>query len=485
MHTAGKGWIIACGFLGAYVASSLFGAGQTLVQAEKQGGEKRPAENPAIEKTKEKGFDGVDFSYDLFGAPPGQSATQLAEKVMAKDIEDKPKVMAKQSQLLKDRYKLDCKTHPGVTMTKGKAQPIGPTVQLKEGMTWEKLSHMDADEIRKQKAFPSGFMRLPHVKHAVGGMVFPQKQTEQFPRLERFDVEFDLPDCFLPEFPPPIFLTTHPELGDVSQGEVLNADNFDRLFRGLITPVQLDGLRMLVTQFPQEEFNLSPDRKSPKPSLGVACLDCHVNFHTTGQFHLNPDTRPQMDRLRLDTPSIRGMFNQQIHGSKRSLRSVEDFTEFEQRTAYFNGDQIRAIKKGMNIIDRLQVAHMAQIQNMIDFPPAPKLDPMTGRLDRTRANHQEIAGEDLFFGKARCAVCHQPPAYTDHMMHDLFLERFGAEADGPIKSFALRGVKDSPPYFHDGRLPTLEDSVEFFNIVGGLKLNPEEKAALVAFMRAL
>jgi cytochrome c peroxidase len=481
VHTAGKGWIIACGFLGAYIASSLFGAGQTLVQAERQGDEKHPRENPAIEKTKEKGFDGVDFSYDLFGAPPGQSATKIAEEAMKKDMADKPKVMATQSKLLKDRYKLDCKTHPGVTMTKGKAQPIGPTVQLKEGLTWEKLSHMDADEIRKQKAFPSGFMRLPHVKHAVGGMVFPQKQTEQFPRLERFDVEFDLPDCFLPEFPPPIFLTTHPELGDVSQGEVLSADNFDRLFRGLITPVQLDGLRMLVTQFPQEEFNLGPDRKSPKPSLGVACLDCHVNFHTTGQFHLNPDTRPQMDRLRLDTTSIRGMFNQQIHGSKRSLRSVEDFTEFEQRT----GDQIRAIKKGMNIIDRLQVAHMAQIQNMIDFPPAPKLDPMTGRLDRTRANHQEIAGEDLFFGKARCAVCHQPPAYTDHMMHDLFLERFGAEADGPIKSFALRGVKDSPPYFHDGRLPTLEDSVEFFNIVGGLKLNPEEKAALVAFMRAL
>ena len=179
------------------------------------------------------------------------------------------------------------------------------------------------------------------------------------------------------------------------------------------------------------------------------------------------------------------MFNQQIHGSKRSLRSVEDFTEFEQRTAYFNGDPIRAIKKGVNVIDRLLVAHMAQIQNMIDFPPAPKLDPMTGRLDRTRADQQEIAGEELFFGKARCVACHQPPAYTDHMMHDLFLERFGAEADGPIKAFALRGVKDSPPYFHDGRLLTLEDTVEFFNIVGGLKLNRDEKAALVAFMRAL
>lgn len=470
---------------GAAVAMGVVVAPWMLVHAERAADPERGGVDSPIERTKEKGFAGVDFSYDLFGGPPGQSATQLAEQAVAKDRKDKPKVMAEQAKRLQERYRLDCTTSSSAKMTKGKPQPIGPTVKLKDGLTWDALARMDAEAIRKQKAFPQGFMRLPHVKHEVGGMVFPQEQIEQFPRLERFDVEFDLPACFLPEFPPPIFLTTHPELGDVSQGEVLSADNFDRLFRGLITPVQLDGLRMLVTQFPQEEFNLTPDRKSLKPSLGVACLDCHVNFHTTGQFHLNPDTRPQRDRLRLDTVSLRGMFNQQIHGSKRSLRSIEDFTEFEQRTAYFNGDHIRAAKKGMNIIDRLQVAHMAQIQNMIDFPPAPKLDPMTGRLDRSRADRQEIAGEDLFFGKARCAQCHQPPAYTDHMMHDLFLERFGAEADGPIKTFALRGIKDSPPYFHDGRLPTLEDTVEFFNVVGSLKLNAEEKAALVAFLRAL
>lgn len=438
----------------------------------------------AIEETKTKGFDGVDFSYDVFGAPPGQDPQKTAEDVMAKDIADKPHVLARQKKLLVERYELECKTAAGVTMTKGKHQPIGPAVTLKQGLTWDKLGQMEADEIRAEKLFPGGFRRLPHVKHEVGGMVFPQIQIKQFPRLERFDVEFDLPACFLPEFPPPIFLTTHPELGDVSQGEVLHAENFDRLFRGLVTPVQLDGLRLLVTQFPEEEFNATHDRKTVKPSLGVTCLDCHVNFHTTGQFHQNPDIRPQLERLRLDTTSIRGMYNQQIHASKRSLRSVEDFTEFEQRTAYFNGDPIRAMKKGMNFLDRVQVSHMAQMQNMIDFPPAPKLS-VFGTLDRKKATPQEIKGEELFFGKARCAGCHQPPAYTDHQMHDLHLERFGAEADGPIKSFVLRGIKDSPPYFHDGRLPTLEDTVEFFNLVLELKLNREEKAALTAFMRAL
>jgi hypothetical protein len=78
------------------------------------------------------------------------------------------------------------------------------------------------------------------------------------------------------------------------------------------------------------------DRKSAQASLGVTCLACHINGHTTGQFHLNPDDRPQERRFWLDTVSLRGLYTQQIHGSKHSLRLVEDFTEFEFRMAYFN-----------------------------------------------------------------------------------------------------------------------------------------------------
>src|SRR5919199_6982485 len=307
-----------------------------------------------------------------------------------------------------------------------------------------------------------------------------------FPRLERFDVEFDIPNEFLPEFPPAIFLQNRPELGDVSRGEVVSINNFRRLFKDILTPVQLEGLRLLVTPLPQEEFNGTDDRKTVAPSLGVACLDCHVNGHTTGQFHLNPDIRPQERRFRLDTVSLRGLFNQQIHGSKRSLRSVEDFTEFEQRTAYFNGDEIRPMKKGFQELPRSVIPHMAQAQNMFDFPPAPKLTPL-GRLDPTKATESEKRGEQLFFGKAQCSVCHPAPFYTDDKMHDLKLERFLRDepGDGPIKAFTLRGIKESPPYLHDGRCLTLEDVVEFFNLVQGLKLSKEEKADLVAFLRQL
>jgi len=188
------------------------------------------------------------------------------------------------------------------------------------------------------------------------------------------------------------------------------------------------------------------------------------------------------------------LYNQQIHGSKRSLRSVEDFTEFEQRTAYFDGDHVTAAKKGVHLPDRSsQVAMMAQMQNMFDFPPAPKLD-VFGRLDPDKATQQELQGEQIFFGKGRCAACHPAPFYLDDKMHDLQVDKYykphmsnnkWITSVGPIKTFTLRGIKDSPPYMHDGRLMTLEDTVEFFNLVTDLKLDRDEKQALTAFLRTL
>ena len=60
-----------------------------------------------------------------------------------------------------------------------------------------------------------------------------------------------------------------------------------------------------------------------------------------------------------------------------------------------------------------------------------------------------------------------------------------ATQDGPIKTFTLRGIKDTPPYLHDGRLMTLADTVEFFNLVLGTKLTAEEKDSLVAYLLTL
>lgn len=424
---------------------------------------------------------GFDFARDPLNADePRQSPAEIQKKETAA----RPQVNEAQKLLLESRYNLTPRLDPEAKMSRGKPVPVGPTARLPRGQTFESLGQLSPAEIRRQNAFP--YRSLPHPLHVNGGQVFPQIQIEMFPRLARFDVDFDLPDAFLPEFPPAIFLQNRPELGDVSRGQVVSINNFRELFSDLLTPVQLEGLRLLLTPLPQEEFNATDDRKTAAPSLGVACFDCHINGHTTGQFHLSPDIRPQHRRFRLDTTSLRGLFNQQIHGSKRSIRSVDDFTEFEQRTAYFNGDPIRAMKKGFMELPRSVIPHMSQAQNMFDFPPAPKLT-VLGRLDPPLATESELRGEKVFHGKGQCSVCHPAPHFLDHQMHDLKLERFLADepGDGPIKTFTLRGIKDSPPYLHDGRCLTLEDTVEFFNLVLGVDLSAQEKEDLVAFMRQL
>ena len=444
---------------------------------------------------------GLAYAQDT--VPPSSYAPVVMREsfaqVMARMKAAKPDVMRKHETLLNGRYDLANRPAAGVTMARGKSVQGGVRVKLPAGMTWAQLGQLSPDEIRSRDAFPPGFLPLPHANHPEGGMVFPRALIDEIRKQEgrdltRFDLDFDLPDYFLPEFPPPMFLTSRLDLGDVSKGQLVTIDNFFDLFNGILNPKQLEGLRLLVTPFPQQQFNQTEDRRSERPSRGVACFDCHVNGHTNGAFHLVGDSRPQEFRRRIETTSLRGVSIQRLFGSQRALKTVEDFTEFEQRAAYFDGDPVIATKKGVNVLERgSQVHFMSELQALLDFPPAPKLG-WDGRLDSAKASEEEKRGQAVFFGKGQCAVCHTPPYYTDNLMHNLRVERFynprtingrRAGMDGPIKTFPLRGIKDSPPYLHDGRLLTLEDTVEFFNLVLGTRLTEPEKRDLVAFLRAL
>ena len=413
--------------------------------------------------------------------------------------QEKPKFAKRQQSLLTERYELEDRAAEGVTMSLGKPVQEGVRVKLHKNMTWENLAAMSPEDIKAKDLWPAGFFPLPHPHHEAGGMVFPQPLIDETKHqtdrdLTRFDLDFDLPEHLLPEFPAPIYLTTRPDLGDVSRGQLVTLGNFNGLFKDILNPKQLEGLRLLVTPFPQAQFNATEDRRSLKAHQGVACFDCHANGHTNAATHTVGDIRPNEHRHRIDTPSLRGVNIQRLFGSQRALKTVEDFTEFEQRAAYFDGDPVQAQRKGVNILERgSQVHFMAEFQSILDFPPAPKLN-VFGKLDPKKTTQNEQRGEALFFGKAQCAACHIPPYYTDNLMHNLQVERFfkermingrKASADGPIKTFPLRGIKDTPPYLHDDRLLTLEDTVEFFNLVLELKLNEQEKKDLVAFMRVL
>jgi len=439
-------------------------------------------------------------------APRGKTSfapvdgTEPLRSVVARMKADKPKVMKKHSDLLASRYDLANKAIAGTKMFRGKAIQDGARAKLPKGVaSWDALGAMSPDDIKAKELFPAAYMPLPHPNHPEGGMLFPKVHIDEIKKQEardltRFDLDFDLPDHFMPEFPPPIFLTTRPDLGDVSQGKLVTIANHFELFSGIFNPKQLEGLRLLVTPFPQQQFNQTDDRRTEEAHRGVACFDCHVNGHTNGATHLVGDIRPQEFRHRIETPSLRGVNIQRSFGSQRAMTSIEDFTEFEQRAAYFDGDPVIATKKGVNILERgSQVHFMAEVQKLLDFPPAPKLG-VDGHLDARKASDAEKKGEALFFGKAKCATCHVPPYYTDNSMHNLRAERFYKQqtingavmgADGPIKTFPLRGIKDSPPYLHDGRLLTLDDTIEFFNLILETKLTAAEKADLRAFLLTL
>jgi hypothetical protein len=394
----------------------------------------------------------------------------------------RPAVDAAAREALEARFELACRTDPDARMSRGKPLAVGPTGRLPRGIaSWEDYAALSPDDIRRRGGFPYG--SLDHPLQSTAHMLFPRQWTRVHPEHERLDVGFDIPDCYLPEFPPALYLTTHPELGDVSRGVEITYANYFDTFNGVITPEQMDGLRLLVTPFQTTWFNVTHHRVTREPSQGVACFSCHVNGHTNGAIELAPDSRPNYARLRVDTPTMRGNYAQILLSSKRSIRTMDHFSEIEE---YFDGDTTLLAAIGGRTLQKSQSNHMGDFNAIIDFPPAPKLDPLN-RLVTARATAAELRGESLFQGKAQCTSCH-PAAqhFTDNTMHDLQVERFYAgRAEGPIKTFPLRGIKDSPPYLHDGRLLTLEDTVEFFDLVLQTRLDAAEKRDLVAYLRCL
>jgi cytochrome c peroxidase len=393
----------------------------------------------------------------------------------------KPALMRDVRAYMAKRYDFSGEAIEGQTMSGGKPIMRGPVARLPKGIaSFPALADLGAAAIRKRGLFP--YEPLAHPLASTAHMVFPDSWIAVHPEHERIDVDIDIPGAYLPEFPPPLFLTTHKELGDVSNGQEITLDNYYEIFDGLLTPEQMEGLKELLRPSPTTWFNQTDHRLTEAPSRGVACMDCHVNGHSNGAFELAPDARPHMARLRVDTPTMRGNYNLMQLASKRSIRSMDHFAEVEE---YFDADPGMMQAIGPRSVKREVSNRMADFNAIIDFPPAPKLDPL-GRLRADLASEAELRGEALFHGKAQCVQCHSGPAFVDDYLHDLQVERFYVgRPEGPIKTFPLRGIKDSPPYLHDGRAPTLHDAVAFFDLVLELNLTTAEQDDLVAFLLCL
>src|SRR6056297_242087 len=163
------------------------------------------------------------------------------EEIMEMDVEVKPKYDERQQELLERRY--DLSDMPSDTMMSAGRKPVqkGVRVKLHGGVTWEELSEMTPAEIKNKGLFPMGFRPLPHSKHGTGGQVFPQNQIDAMQELEnrnleRFDTEFDIPTHFTPEYPPPIYLTNRPDLGDVSQARSFQSRTIMKFLTAFLPP---------------------------------------------------------------------------------------------------------------------------------------------------------------------------------------------------------------------------------------------------------
>ncbi len=394
----------------------------------------------------------------------------------------KSTLMADIRKYMDARYDFNHKTFANHFMSGG-SKPImqGPIARLPSGInSYEELAELSPSEIKKRDLFP--FKPLAHPLASTAHMVFPDNWNKTHPEHVRIDVDHDYPDEYLPEFPPPMFLSNHKELGDVTDGREVTLSNYYEIFNGLLTPEQMEGLKELLRPTATTWFNQTTHRVTIEPSAGVSCFSCHVNGHTNGAFELGPDSRPHLARLRVGTPSMRGNYNLMQLSSKRSIRSMDHFAEIEE---YFDGDPGMMQHIGPRAHQKAVANRMGDFNAMLDFPPAPKLDAMSNLIP-SKATEQELLGEQIFKGKAKCATCHYGPAFVDDYMHDLKVERFyTGRPEGPIKTFPLRGIKDSPPYLHDDRLPTLDDAVEFFNLILELHLSKAEKEALTAYLLCL
>ncbi|MDH3256091.1 MAG: cytochrome-c peroxidase [Nitrospinota bacterium] len=121
-----------------------------------------------------------------------------------------------------------------------------------------------------------------------------------------------------------------------------------------------------------------------------------------------------------------------------------------------------------------------------------------------------VNGMELFFGKAKCGICHNGPALTDSGFHNIGVKqdgpltedlgRFNISKDefdkGAFKTPGLRSISQSAPYMHVGNEATLKDVIDFYKrggdvaenrsaLITPLELSEQEVLELVEFLKAL
>ena len=222
--------------------------------------------------------------------------------------------------------------------------------------------------------------------------------------------------------------------------------------------------------------------------VGISCGTCHVNGASNAKLFIpglssRPGTfdptgalfNPQADNHVFDPvriPSLRGARYLAPYGHDGRMASLRDFVR----------SVIVGEFAGPEPSPALLDAIVSYVQE-IDFLPNLKLG-ARGRLNDT-ASEAERRGEALFAKpfphdpNLSCAGCHRPAdAFVDHLQHDV-------GSGGLYKTPTLVNANFNAPYFHDGRYDSFDQVVEHFDRVYGLGLSVQDRADLVAYLRAV
>jgi hypothetical protein len=270
-------------------------------------------------------------------------------------------------------------------------------------------------------------------------------------------------------------------------GTELNEEALDKP-RELFRSEALAGSKSYMVNLGDLAFNSNLILGGAARRAGMSCGTCHVNgagngklyipgmstrpgnFDTTGPL-FNPKAHNRArDPVRI--PSLRGARFLAPYGNDGRIASLRDFV----RNVIVN--EFDGAEPSPAILDAI----VAYIED-IDF--LPNLNLAAGGRLGARANDAQRRGEALFFKpfphypELSCAACHIPSSgFVDHRQHSV-------GSGGLFKTPTLINANFNAPYFHDGRYDTYDQVVAHFERTFELALSPQDRADLVAYLRAI
>lgn len=254
----------------------------------------------------------------------------------------------------------------------------------------------------------------------------------------------------------------------------------------------------------------------------VSCASCHIPMYAFAdpqQFSVGQGGQ-RMDRNTptvLNRPTVGFQFwdGRALSLAEQVIHPLETETEM--------GHSITAACQRLDSIARYSVL-FAEAFGDGDIQPARLTTAIAAYLQTLQAYESDydrwkavgllpseiLRGEQLFFGQARCTLCHAGPNFTDERFHNTGVAwRSGATDAGrgaltgrredtrAFKTPTLRELIRTAPYMHDGSMATLDDVLQHY-VDGGaptdpdldlmlqpLDLTQQEQTDLLAFLRAL